>query len=479
LQSNAATIQINSIAIWSTPLEQESWIEQALAEAYQTAEAEIEAEKKVKLLIPPEFRGSSRVLFSSRDKEQIISGPAGTGKSFACLWKLHYLAATKKDLRLAIVRKTRESLNESALVTYEQQVIGGTDYAYLADGPKRESRHTYDYPTGSQISIFGLTQSNRDQRAKIMSTEFDVIYVQEAIELQLDDWEKVTTRLRHGALPYQQIIGDTNPDSPLHWIWSRQLSGRLSFLNSVHEDNPRLYDAKSKTWTPYGTEYLERLNRLTGVMRDRFRDGKWVQASGLIYGDVWDENNGSVTEAAEYEPNAGNVVWACDDGYSAGSAPHTRGIDPITGFYVGDAHPRVILFCQLKPDGHVDIFDESYACLKLSNEHIAEALKRDYPEPDWAAHGPGAAEIRGRFFEAGITPRQCTAKVDESIKELRGALATDANGWRRVRVHPRCRNLRAEMSAYVYETGGEVPVKQFDHGEDAARGLIWLLRWEK
>ncbi len=478
MQSNADTIPINSTAIWSTPLEEESWIEQALAEAYRTAQAEIEAEKKVKPLIPPEFRGSSRVLFNSRDKEQIISGPAGTGKSFACLWKLHYICVNNPKTRALLIRKTRESLTESSLVTYEDQVLGD-EWKYLSDGAKRESRHAYHYPNGSELIVAGLTQSNKDNRAKVLSTEYDLIYVPECIELQSDEWDKLSLRARNGALPYQQIIGDTNPDSPLHWIWSRQLSGRLSFLNSVHEDNPRLFDDKTKTWTPYGAEYLERLNRLTGVMRDRFRDGKWVQASGLIYGDVWDENNGSVTEEAEYIPGAGPIVWACDDGYSAGSAPHTRGIDPITGFYVADAHPRVILFCQLKPDGHVDIFDESYACLKLSNEHIADALKRDYPEPDWAAHGPGAAEIRGRFYEAGITPRQCTAKVDESIKELRGALAADANGWRRVRVHPRCRNLRAEMSAYVYETGGETPVKQFDHGPDGARGLIWIQRWEK
>lgn len=452
------------------------FLERIKQEADQ-AQARIELEKRINPPIPPEFRGSSHVLFNSTDKEQIISGPAGTGKSFACLWKLHYLAATLPNLRLAIVRKTRESLTESALVTYEQWVIGGTDYAYLADGAKRESRHTYDYPNGSQIIVAGLTQSSRDQRAKVMSTEYDLIYVQEAIELSLEEWEKLSMRVRNGRLPYQQIIGDTNPDSPLHWIWSRQLSGRLSFLNSIHEDNPRLYDGQH--WTPYGTEYLARLEQLTGVMRDRFKDGKWVQASGLIYGDVWDENNGSVTEAAKYEPDAGPIVWAVDDGYSAGSAPQTRGIDPITGHFVGDAHPRVVLFCQLKPDGHIDIFDESYACLKLSNEHIQDCLQRQYPEPDFAAHGPGAAEIRGRFYEAGITPRQCTAKVDESIKELRGALASDSNGWRRVRVHPRCRHLRAEMASYVYEQGSETPVKQFDHGPDALRGLIWILRWEK
>ena len=151
-----------------------------------------------------------------------------------------------------------------------------------------------------------------------MSTEYDVIYVQEAIELQQNGWEKLTTRLRNGRLHYQQIIGDTNPDSPTHWIWSRSQSGRTQLLNSRHEDNPRLFDGQN--WTPYGQEYLERLDRLTGVMRDRFKDGKWVQATGLVYGEVWSDgpDDGNVTEQAEYVPDGGPIFWAVDDGYSAG-----------------------------------------------------------------------------------------------------------------------------------------------------------------
>lgn len=425
---------------------------------------------------PPELRGASSQMFNdSASPEIILSGAAGTGKSFACLWKLHYIASRYAGARCLIVRKTRESLTESALVTFESQVLPPE----MNSGVDRASRRVYAYENGSEIIVAGLTQSRIDQRAKVMSTEYDLIYAQEAIELSQDDWEKLTTRLRNGVVPYQQIIGDTNPDSPLHWIWARGQSGRTLLLNSEHKDNPRLFDGTN--WTAYGAEYLARLDRLTGVMRSRFRDGQWVQASGLIYGDVWSDgpDNGNVTEAAEYMPNNGYIAWAVDDGYSAGSMPETRGLDPITGHYVADAHPRVILFCQVRDNGQIAIFDESYACLKLSNVHIAEALQAGYPEPDLAVHGPGAAEIRGRFFEAGITPRQSTAKVDESIKEMRAALAQDENGFRRVIVHPRCRHFRAEMSAYVYEQGTETPVKQYDHGPDAARGLLHVLRFER
>lgn len=203
----------------------------------------------------------------------------------------------------------------------------------------------------------------------------------------------------------------------------------------------------------------------------------FTHAAGLIYA-VWSEE-GNVTEAADYVPGAGPVYWACDDGYSGGSAPNTHGIDPKLGSYVADAHPRVFLLCQQKPDGHLDVFYENYACLRLSDEHIADVLAEPYPAPEFAAHGPGFAELRGRLYAASIYPRQGTSAVDEGIKEVRRALAADGNGWRRVRVHPRCKQLRLEMASYRYDEGTEKPVKAHDHGPDALRYVLWALRHDQ
>lgn len=204
----------------------------------------------------------------------------------------------------------------------------------------------------------------------------------------------------------------------------------------------------------------------------------FINAAGLMYGEVWREIE-NVTEDAEYIPDAGPIYWALDDGYSAGSAPSTAGIDPKTGSYVADSHPRVILWVQQRDDGRLCVFDESYACLRLSDAHIADALARPYPKPDVVAHGPGAAEIRGRIFAAGLMPHQSTADVEESMKEMRRAIGADANGWRRILVHPRCKQLRTEMASYRNDPAiGKAirPIKQFDHGPDALRGLVWILR---
>src|SRR5579859_6157284 len=236
----------------------------------------------------PELRGANRAAFDSTGPEVVISGPTGTGKTFAWLTKLHRLAIDYPGVRLLLLRKTREALTESALVTYERDVLGA-GHPLLAGAPARENRKRYVYPNGSEIIVAGLTQSNKDQRAKVMGQDYDAIYVPECTELTSDEWQKLGTRLRDGRLPYRQLAGDCNPDSPSHWLWARHLSKLTEILWGRHEDNPKLWDGAN--WTVIGAEYRERLARMTGHMRERLFIGNWVQAEGVIF-DTWSEAGG-------------------------------------------------------------------------------------------------------------------------------------------------------------------------------------------
>ena len=49
-------------------------------------------------------RGSQAELWERTDKEILMSGPAGTGKSRACLEKLHFLALVYPNLRALLLR---------------------------------------------------------------------------------------------------------------------------------------------------------------------------------------------------------------------------------------------------------------------------------------------------------------------------------------------------------------------------------------
>lgn len=422
---------------------------------------------------PYAARGAAAKLWGDRSGEVVLSGPAGTGKSRACLEKLHFCALKYARMRGLIMRKTRESLSEAALVTFEEKVLPAG--SSIAEGPRRNYRQVYTYPNRSQIVVGGM-----DKPGKVMSTEYDMIYVQEATELDLVDWLALTTRLRNGVMPYQQVIADCNPDAPNHWLYLRAQRGELLLLHSRHEDNPVLY--QQGAWTEAGRVYLDRLDRLgtlnpetgerEGTEYQRLRWGVWVQATGQIYRGVWSDGpaDGNVTEAADYEPDGGAVVWAVDDGY-------VGALDATTGSYTADSHPRVILFWQERSDGRLCLFDEYYAVELQDDAQIASALERPYPAPSHAVADKSAASLKGRLHMAGVYTRNGPASVEESIKVMRRALAPDARNYRRVLVHPRCKHFRAEMLSYRRDVNGAI-VKAFDHGPDAGRYYLWGKQYE-
>src|SRR5690606_12230398 len=217
-----------------------------------------------------------RDLLLFKGSEAMLAGPAGTGKSRGALEKMHLCAEKYAGMRGLIVRKTRVSLTHTGLVTLEEHVLPeGHSVLY---GPVRSHRSSYRYPNGSELVVGGM-----DNPVKVMSGEYDLIYVQEATELSEADWEQLTTRLRNGRMPYQQIIGDCNPGPPTHWIKQRADRGDMLMLDTRHQDNPTLYDHSRGEWTEKGREYLAKLDKLTGVRRRRLRDGEWAAAEGAVY----------------------------------------------------------------------------------------------------------------------------------------------------------------------------------------------------
>lgn len=399
----------------------------------------------------------------------LLTGSAGGGKSRLAAEKVHGFCLRYPGSTALVIRKSRTSMSNSTLLFLERKIIGKDPRVRHL-----QAKHRFEYANGSVMAYGGMFDEEQREQVRGVGQDggVDIIWGEEATQLEESDFNELTARNRAKAGGFRQIILSNNPDTPLHWIYRRMIQG----------GEAKVYYSRAQQNTYNPADYLVSLAHMTGVEGERLREGKWVQAAGLIY-DTWRDQPGepdsNVTDAAEYEKGAGPVLWFLDDGYSGGSAHGTRGLDQNSGTFVGDAHPRVILLTQLKPDGHVDIFHELYACLRLSDEQIGEALALGYPDPDYVAHGPGAAEIRGRIYAAKLYPRMCKATVDESIKEAREAVAGDKNGFRKMRAHPRCKHLRAEMLACAYDSMTGKPAKQYDHGPDALRYGAWIMRFER
>lgn len=406
----------------------------------------------------PTFRGANLEIQSLELPEVVLEGGAGTGKTVAILFRLHNLAKQYPGARILIVRKTRESMNETVLATFEQDVLGNG--SELIPQGQRNSRHSYNYPNGSQILVAGLQSSGTDTRNRIMSASYDVCYVCECSELLESEWNKLTTRLRNGRIPWQGIIGDLNPDAPSHWLYTREARGTLKILHSTHKDNPYLHDGTD--WTKQGKDYINKLSHLTGIERLRLFEGKRGSPMGVIYGDVFDTSvDGNVTELAEYDPENETVLWFCDDGY-AGE------YDEELQQFTAQSHPRVFLLAQIRADGKICIFEESFKVKTLPENHIKYVEELKYPEPFRCVVDKSAVDLIGRLRLKYNVSQQAIVDVEEGIKMVRSYLAPDENGVRKLLIHPRCRFTIFEFQSYKRDDKGKI-VKEYDHSQDSIR----------
>lgn len=412
--------------------------------------------------------GAALTAWKSRRREIVLSGPAGTGKSRGCLQKVHYCARKYPGMRALIVRKTRESITQTAMVTYEQKVLPPGWIKNIIHF--RTSEQQYEYPNGSIIAVGGM-----DKPSKVMSSEWDMIYPQEATELNEEDWEALSTRLRNNVMPYQQLLGDCNPGPPTHWLKQRADRGVTLMLESRHEDNPSVTK-----------EYLEALDALTGVRRLRLRDGKWAAAEGMVY-EGWDRNMHLVSQRQLKAWSVFNkdgtinrdvirhVYGAVDWGFTNPGVIQVWGID-------GDE--RMYLLREIYQTGRViDWWIE--LALKLKQEFKIEQFVCDPSEPAYIAQFNGAGLIATPAINdiaPGISAVQSRLQVagDGRPRLFLYEYALKERDQTREEIHqPYC--LEQEIDAYVWPQAKngqpvkEVPVKVNDHACDAMRYLTMFL----
>ena len=221
----------------------------------------------------PTFRGAAREAQRITQHEWMLAGPAETGKTFAALWRLDAIMRATPKEQGALVRKVAADIGPTVLATFRRVLALSGSGAKAYGGEKPE---WYDYPNGARLYVGGM-----DRPGKVLSGERGVVYVNQAEELALEDWETLTTRVtgRGARTATPMIFGDCNPGPEYHWIKNRPT---LRVLESRHEDNPTLYDERGEL-TEQGRRSMAILDALTGLRYKRLRLGLWVGAEGQVY----------------------------------------------------------------------------------------------------------------------------------------------------------------------------------------------------
>jgi phage terminase large subunit len=289
-------------------------------------------------------------------------------------------------------------------------------------------------------------------------------------------------------MPYQQLIGDCNPDAPTHWLRQRAQGGKTVLLESRHEDNPVLFQ-DSGAITQEGARYISTLDALSGVRLARYRYGIWAAAEGTVYEDSWDRNR-NVIDRFDI-PRSWQRYLAVDFGYT---------------------HPFACLWGAVDDDGRLYIYRQIYMTKRLVEDHAhdiavasgwfhllprthdrynarpaewSDPLPRDiicdhdaedratlerhlglYTVPAKKTVSDGIQAVASRFRLAGdgkpriMILRDCLVERDRELAQSK---------------RPTC--LEDEPDGYIWKVGGgikakEEPVKVGDDALDALRYLV-------
>ncbi len=235
-----------------------------------------------------------------------------------------------------------------------------------------------------------------------------------------------------------------NPENPLHWFnkeWIEKAEEKnCLYLHFVMEDNPSL----SKS-------IIERYRSLySGAFFERFVEGKWVAAEGLVYPFFNHENN-----VFQGVPDCDKYYISCDYGtvnpFSLGLWGHSDGV-----WYRADER-----YWSSKREGSQKTDEEYYEMLEeLAGDKKPEAIIVD----------PSAVsfiECIRRHGKFAVIPAR--NDVNDGIRRVSEALKSN-----RIKICSHCRDIIREFGMYRWDTSSakDTPRKEYDHAMDDMRYFV-------
>lgn len=274
-----------------------------------------------------------------------------------------------------------------------------------------------------------------------------------ADEVTLYPEDAVRMALSRMSIPGSKAFWTMNPDSPYHWALSdylenpKLLDGDVPILKRWHftlDDNPALDE-----------EYKDSLKDLySGLFYQRFIDGLWVLAEGVIYSQFQQRFHVSANlpEMVNY--------WVCVD--------------------YGTANPCVFLLLGQDASGGIWVCKEYYwdsekeRRQKTDGEYADDLLTwLGGMVPSVLFVDPSAASFIVELRKRGWMVLKADNDVLDGIRMVSAYLASG-----RLHVHESCENVQREFSSYIWDEtaqkrGEDKPLKMYDHAMDALRYGIY------
>jgi phage terminase large subunit len=228
-----------------------------------------------------------RHLEESTAKIVVQQGGTRSGKTYnILLWIIFSYCQKNEGKIITICRKTYPALRGTVMrdfltILKDHEIYSEEDHSKTASEYKLN---------GNTIEFISL-----DMPQKIRGRKRDLLFANEANELNFEDWQQLLFRTN------EKVIIDFNPSEEFHWIYDHVLPRKdVEFYQTTYKDNPFL-----------GAEIKAEIERLKDIDENYWRVyglGERGQSRSLVY---------TFTTIKEIPKEAKLVSYGLDFGYSS------------------------------------------------------------------------------------------------------------------------------------------------------------------
>ena len=235
----------------------------------------------------------------------VLKGGAGSGKSHWACQKILYRTMTEEHHRFLIIRKVKDTLRKSVFQLFQDYII---KWELSKEFKINKTDMSITFKSNKNTILFcGI-----DDPEKLKSMEgITGVWIEEATELKMADFEEVDRRLRGIFHTYMQIILTYNPILKSNWTYKRffeniteQDEEDICIVTTTYKDNIFIKNDKA---------YVRLLENYTGNNRTVYTLGQYGQLENAIY------TNWRMIPDSEF-PTTDEPVYGLDFGYIAQQA---------------------------------------------------------------------------------------------------------------------------------------------------------------
>lgn len=301
------------------------------------------------------------LFFKSAKRFTGYGGARGGGKSWALRTKLVLLALNYANLKLLLLRKTYQELEENHITPLKVMLKDIAKY--------NDSKKVFTFPNGSRIKLGYCARE--DDVYQFQGQEYDVIGVEECTHFtftQIQFLKTCNRNIRTDFKPRMYFTG--NPGGVGHaWFKRLYVKGQYEenenpndylFIPATVDDNTILMKNNP--------EYVEILDSLPEKLKQAHRFGNWDIFEGQFFEEFIDRNE-------PYKDDNGNII--ANEPYK--ERRYTHVIEPFEippqwqiyrSFDWGYSRPFSCGWWAVDYSGVVYRIFELYGCTKTANEGV-------------------------------------------------------------------------------------------------------------